>query len=45
MRRQRNVFSATSKNLSKTDVINMSDGEFKATIVRIFIGLEKRRHQ
>ena len=28
--------------LSKTDLSNMPDGEFKATIIRILTGLEKR---
>ena len=28
--------------LSETDTSNMSDGQFKATIIRILTGLEKR---
>ena len=31
----------TSRVLSKTDISNMPDGEFKATVINIFIGLEK----
>ena len=35
-----------ARDLSKTDTSNMPDGEFKATIIRILTGLEKRiRHQ
>ena len=33
---------ATARHLSKTDIGNMPDGEFKATIIRILTGLEKR---
>ena len=32
----------TARDLSKTDISNMPDGEFKATIIRILTGLEKR---
>ena len=48
MRRQRNLSQmkeknkATAKDLSKRDVSNMADGEFKAIIIRILTGLEKR---
>ena len=31
-----------ARDLSQTDINNMSDGEFKAPIFRIFTGLEKR---
>jgi len=47
MPRQRNFSQrkekdkATGKDLSQTDISNMPDGEFKATIVRILAGLEK----
>jgi len=35
-----------ARYLSKTDISNMSDEEFKATIIRILSRLEKnRRHQ
>ena len=30
------------RDLIKTDVSNMPDQEFKATVIRIFIGVEKR---
>ena len=30
-----------AKDLSETDISNMPDGEFKATIIRILAGLEK----
>ena len=50
--RQRNLSQmkeqdkATTRDLSKIDTSNMPDGEFKATIIRILTGLEKRiRHQ
>ena len=33
---------ATARDLSKADISNMPDGEFKATIIRILTGLEKR---
>ena len=33
---------ATARDLSETDVSNMPQREFKATIIRILIGLEKR---
>ena len=33
---------AMARDLSKTDISNMPDGEFKATIIRIPGGLEKR---
>ena len=33
---------ATARDLSKTDVSNMPEREFKATITRIHTGLEKR---
>ena len=36
---------AMGRDLSKTDISNILDGEFKAIIMRIFTGLEKRRHQ
>ena len=48
MRRQRNLTQkkeqdkATAGDLSKTDISNVPDGEFKATIIRIFTGLEKK---
>jgi len=29
------------RDLSKTDISNMPDGEFKATIIRILTGLEE----
>ena len=32
---------ATSRDLSKTDINNMPDGDFKATIIMILSGLEK----
>ena len=32
----------TARDLSRTDISNMPDGEFKATILRILTGLEKR---
>lgn len=32
----------TVKDLSKTDMSNMPDGEFKTIVIRIFTGLEKR---
>ena len=31
----------TARDLIKTDISNMPDGEFKATILRILTGLEK----
>ena len=34
---------AMSVNLSEMDMSNMPDGEFKATIIRIFTGLEKKK--
>ena len=33
---------ATARDLSETDISNMPDGEFEATIIRILTGLEKR---
>ena len=33
---------AMARDLGKTDISNMPDGEFKATIIRILTGLEKR---
>ena len=51
MPRQRNLFQmkeqdkAMTRDLRKPDISNMPDGEFKATIIRILTGLEKRRHQ
>ena len=36
---------AMSRDLSETNINNMPEREFKAMIIRIFIGLEKRRHQ
>ena len=30
------------RDLSETDISNMPDGEFKATMIRILTGLEKR---
>ena len=33
---------AMGRNLSKTDISNISDRKIKATIIRIFTGLEKR---
>ena len=32
----------TSRDLSETDINNISDGEFKATIIRILTGFEER---
>ena len=32
----------TARDLGKTDISSMPDGEFKATIIRILAGLEKR---
>ena len=32
----------TAKDLSETDTCNMPDREFKATIIRILAGIEKR---
>ena len=32
----------TARDVSETDISNRSDGEFKATIIRILTGLEKR---
>ena len=31
-----------ARDLSKTDISGMPDGEFKATIIRILAGLKKR---
>lgn len=31
-----------ARDLSKTDINNMPDGEFKSTIIRILTGFEKR---
>ena len=31
---------ATDRDLNETDISNMSDGVFKAMIIRIFTGLE-----
>jgi len=36
---------ATARDLSKTEVSNMPDGKFKATIIRILTGLEKRMEE
>ena len=36
---------AMARNLSKTDISNIPDGDFKVTIIRILTGLEKRRDQ
>ena len=33
---------ATARDVSKIDVSNMPDGEFKATIIRILTGVQKR---
>ena len=33
---------ATARDLSKRDISNMPDGEFKVMIISIFTGLEKR---
>ena len=33
---------ATTRELSERDLSNMPDGEFKATVIRIVTGLEKR---
>ena len=33
---------ARTRDLSEADISNMPDGEFKATIIRILTGLEKR---
>ena len=33
---------AMDRDLNKTDISNMPDREFKAVIIRIFSGLEKR---
>lgn len=33
-----------TRNLSKIDISNMSDRDFKATIIRILDGLRKRRN-
>jgi len=33
---------AMSRDLSETNISNMPDGEFKAMIIRILTGLEKR---
>ena len=33
---------AMSRDLSETNINNMPEREFKAMIIRIFIGLEKR---
>jgi len=50
MPRQRNLpqmkkVKATARDLSERDVSNMPDGEFKATIIRILTGIEKRSYQ
>ena len=34
---------AMARDLSKTDISYIPDGEFKAIIIRTFTGLEKRR--
>ena len=34
---------AMARDISKTDISNMHDREFKATIIRMFTGLQKRR--
>ena len=31
-----------ARDVSRTDISNMPDGEFKAMIIKIFTGLEKR---
>ena len=36
---------AMARGLSRTEINNIPDGEFKATIVKILTGLEKRQHQ
>ena len=35
-------YQATVRNLTKTDVNNIPDREFKVVIIKILIGLEKR---
>ena len=48
MRRQRNLSQvkeqdkATARDLNETDISNMPNGEFKAMIISILTGLEKR---
>ena len=48
IRKQRNLSQmneedkATARDLSKRDISNMPDGEFKVMIISIFTGLEKR---
>lgn len=48
MPRQSNLFQmqeqdkATDRDKSITNISNITDGEFKATIIRILTGLEKR---
>ena len=37
--------TVTARDLSKTDISNMPDGEFKAAIITLLTELEKRRHQ
>ena len=36
---------AIARDLHEIGISNMTDGEFKARIIRILNGLEKRRHQ
>ena len=36
---------AVVRDLCETDISNMPDGEFKAIIISILIGFEKRKHQ
>ena len=33
---------ATARDICETDISNMADGEFKATIIRLLTGPEKR---
>ena len=48
MPRQRNVlqmkehYLAMARDLRETDISNIPDGEFKATIIRILTGVEKK---
>ena len=39
------IIEGHGQRLSKTDVSSINDREFKATIIRILTGLEKRRHR
>ena len=36
---------AMARDLSKTDISNVPDGEFKGTIIRILTGLEKKNRR